>query len=287
MTPLLDDKTQPEKTPVSIRKVEANRRNALKSTGPKTPKGKLFSRGNALKHGLFARDLMDFAAHKEEPAEYENLMSGLREQYQPIGMAEELEVERIAQGWWRLKRASRHENAMNRVALRTLGSQELQETAEFCKTQDEQEKAAILLLDSFEEIELTDEIVQELKQKIFAAVPRLGAIWPFLEELAQAMLNGPRFSKIWPVLNAKERAFALPVATAALGLYAIEQYAKARRDSLMEIAVARHIIPKGESLDRLLRYETTIDRSLTRARDRLERLQRRRSAGRIRPAAQP
>jgi hypothetical protein len=36
-------------------------------------------------------------------------------------------------------------------------------------------------------------------------------------------------------------------------------------------------IPNSEALDRLLRYETTIERSLTRSLDRLERLQRRRS----------
>ena len=41
-------------------------------------------------------------------------------------------------------------------------------------------------------------------------------------------------------------------------------------------------IPNREALDRLLRYETTIDRSLTRALDRLERLQRRRGSERIR-----
>jgi hypothetical protein len=39
VAPQLDDKNQSEKRPVSMRKVEANRRNALKSTGPKTPRG--------------------------------------------------------------------------------------------------------------------------------------------------------------------------------------------------------------------------------------------------------
>ncbi|HEV3167699.1 MAG TPA: hypothetical protein VGZ22_27085 [Isosphaeraceae bacterium] len=37
---------------ISPARLEANRRNALKSTGPKTPEGKAIARRNALKHGL-------------------------------------------------------------------------------------------------------------------------------------------------------------------------------------------------------------------------------------------
>jgi hypothetical protein len=39
----------------SIRQIEANRRNASRSTGPRTPGGKVRSRSNAQKHGLAAR----------------------------------------------------------------------------------------------------------------------------------------------------------------------------------------------------------------------------------------
>jgi hypothetical protein len=41
----------------SPRKIEANRRNAKRSTGPKTVQGKQRSRANALKHGLAAATL--------------------------------------------------------------------------------------------------------------------------------------------------------------------------------------------------------------------------------------
>src|SRR5882762_11429156 len=43
---------------VSQARIDANRRNALKSTGPKTPEGKDRSRANALKHGLCAAVLV-------------------------------------------------------------------------------------------------------------------------------------------------------------------------------------------------------------------------------------
>ena len=42
----------------SAKKAQANRQNALKSTGPKTPEGKANVRQNALKHGLLAQEVL-------------------------------------------------------------------------------------------------------------------------------------------------------------------------------------------------------------------------------------
>ena len=42
----------------SEKKTEANRRNALKSTGPRTPEGKTAVRLNALRHGLRSEEIL-------------------------------------------------------------------------------------------------------------------------------------------------------------------------------------------------------------------------------------
>jgi hypothetical protein len=54
----------------SLRKIEANRRNALKSTGPITPGGKERSRCNAVRHGLTAETVI---AVLESSADYQAL----------------------------------------------------------------------------------------------------------------------------------------------------------------------------------------------------------------------
>jgi hypothetical protein len=262
---------------VSARKVAANRQNALKSTGSKTLTGKLFSRRNALKHGLFARHFMDFAVQGEDREAYEQLLNELRDDHQPIGRAEESEVERIAVCWWKLQRVWRHENALNRIVLHNVGTRELEEQAKYSQTKEEQEKAVILLLESaMKEIEVGGGISQEIKQRMFATMPGLESIWPAIEASGQNTLDIPGVSKMLRKSSAEDRATALAVGTAIMGVKFLEQLAEIRRTSILEVTTAKHVIPNRDDLDRILRYETATDRSLSRALDRLERLQRRR-----------
>ena len=97
---------------VSERKLAANRRNAKQSTGPKTPEGKAAVRYNALKHGLCAQVAVISSGEGAEDAdEFRRLLEGLVEDFQPVGVSEHLLVERIAICHWRLGRAVRYETA--------------------------------------------------------------------------------------------------------------------------------------------------------------------------------
>jgi hypothetical protein len=88
------------------RQLEANRRNAKRSTGPKTEKGKAMSRRNALKHGLTAeRMLLD----DENAEHFEALCEQLRLELKPVGVREEMCVDRLAQTQWRLMRVPGYE----------------------------------------------------------------------------------------------------------------------------------------------------------------------------------
>ena len=55
----------------SYRQIEANRRNALRSTGPKTDAGKQVSRRNALRHGLTAETVLSALEDTEDYKAFE------------------------------------------------------------------------------------------------------------------------------------------------------------------------------------------------------------------------
>jgi hypothetical protein len=93
----------------SLRKLEANRRNAQKSTGPRSVEGKRNSRWNAAKHGILAVDLLALGPGAEDAKEFEVLADALWSDLAPVGKLEEILVDRIAVCIWRQKRAIRCE----------------------------------------------------------------------------------------------------------------------------------------------------------------------------------
>jgi hypothetical protein len=99
------------KRPVSERKILANRRNALRSTGPKTERGKRTISRNAIQHGFLAREVVITAGDGEESLEeFHALVESLGNTYLPAGVVEEALVQTIATAPWRKARVIRAEN---------------------------------------------------------------------------------------------------------------------------------------------------------------------------------
>ncbi len=88
----------------STARVLANRRNAAKSTGPRTPDGKAVVAQNAVKHGLLARQAV---LKDEDPQEFDLHRIRMLQNLAPAGPEQEMLAERIVAVWWRLKRAER------------------------------------------------------------------------------------------------------------------------------------------------------------------------------------
>src|SRR6185436_10187664 len=89
----------------SERKIEANRRNAGRSSGPKTPKGKSSSCRNALKHGAYAQEILPGERRTDR-------MTLIRRLVDDLDVRTEIELEivqALASCLWRVRRLARAE----------------------------------------------------------------------------------------------------------------------------------------------------------------------------------
>jgi hypothetical protein len=98
--------TEKGRVMTSDKQAEANRQNARKSTGPRTPEGKALASRNALKHGLLSQELL---LPDEDEAALKELGERVRADLQPVGELEDLLVEQIIAAVWRLRRLRRVE----------------------------------------------------------------------------------------------------------------------------------------------------------------------------------
>src|ERR1700736_1565274 len=85
----------------TIKQFEANRRNALRSTGPKTPEGKAAVSMNSLRHGLRARTVVMPGENREE---FNQLCDNLEVEWSPQSRTEQFYVEQMAVSQWKLIR---------------------------------------------------------------------------------------------------------------------------------------------------------------------------------------
>lgn len=106
----------PERRTISDRKLAANRRNAQRSTGPRTARGKAHSAMNSSKHGILAHGPL---AHglvipklegKRAALQFGAMMIALAADRKPVGALEALMVQEIGVCAWRLRRLLKYEN---------------------------------------------------------------------------------------------------------------------------------------------------------------------------------
>jgi hypothetical protein len=96
----------------SLRQIEANRRNAANSTGPKTEAGKLRSRRNAIRHGLSAETVVEIL---EDIEDYRGFEAAIIADYDARTAVERELVLRLASLLWRLRRATAIETDLLRI----------------------------------------------------------------------------------------------------------------------------------------------------------------------------
>ena len=89
------------------RRAAANRRNARRSTGPKSTAGKAAVARNSTAHGIYA--LSPVVKDAESPEEWQEYRNAMLQSLAPEGMLEETLAERLILNAWRLRRVTRYE----------------------------------------------------------------------------------------------------------------------------------------------------------------------------------
>src|ERR1700687_5662889 len=93
----------------SYRQIEANRRNAVKSTGPRTEAGKQASRCTAARHDLTAETVIGTL---EDAEDYRAFEAAITADYDVQSAVERELVLRLASLLWRLRRATTMETGL-------------------------------------------------------------------------------------------------------------------------------------------------------------------------------
>lgn len=294
------------------KKIEANRRNASLSTGPKSPAGKERVRRNAMKHGLLAREAVICAGDgKESRAEFDALLRSLAAEFRPEGAVEEMLVERIAVCYWRLRRVLRCEVGEIRAALDTHLLDEaiaqVDDVNDILQAPDFAGSGCEgRLLLSTAGIRRLTQIVEGLTCEIrgsgnFGADTRKDIFRVFgyregsfghelilynclisaegQEEEREETADGER-----PPDAETCRGIVLELLGDKLKSYAIALGVMQEREELKRQSRQGSMsLPTGNASDRILRYETTIERQLYRAIHELQRLQAGRAGERVLP----
>jgi hypothetical protein len=102
---------------ISFRQIEANRRNALRSTGPKTEDGKRRSRQNAVRHGLTSETVI---VALEDIEDYQAFEAAVIADYDARTAVERELVLRLASLLWRIRRATALETDLLQIQAQIL-----------------------------------------------------------------------------------------------------------------------------------------------------------------------
>ena len=289
-------------TSISEERLAANRANAQKSTGPKTPEGRAASKMNAVKHGILSKEVLVQSIHRKEN---EDELTALHERFMnelaPAGPAEEMLVDQIVSTHWRLRRLlavesgaiatsidegvqarMQQENPRLPATKATIwGEDPLRHLAQsamgFASQQHYLEKVRVAVEEAGE---LNEAILKRLDN------PLIHHFLELPEHLQDLCLKLPENLPPAEVASYREEAKA-KVLDYLDGRSRSAAFLQKRHEEQERITAlsqqSADALPKPETLDRIIRYESMLNRQLFRAMKQLRTLQKERREGRQNP----
>jgi len=238
---------------------------------------------NALKHALLAKEVVITRGdNKEDEWAFVQLLEDLHADRQPIGVVEELEVQKIALCYWRKKRAIRYEH----------GAIRLQRTGDLREREQRHREKALHAYGSFasdgaassQGIQSLIDRWAQVKQEILdgrlsrESLDLVGEMFPdCVEEPGETGVEDEDV-KAPPEYHLHEHELRKGMDAELRRLSRLRQKAERTERLALEARIRTAALPRLEVVDNLVRYEASNDRELDRALNRLERLQERRRA---------
>jgi hypothetical protein len=282
-------------------KRKANRRNALRSTGPRTPEGKAVSRMNAVRHGLLAR--LPVIPGLESQKDWEAHLAQVFDDLCPVGYIEETFTERIALLLWKLGRAARYEREVSAIRIELANKNAADELSDvkyrpgFSVTSAEDRRHARSFLRRFPKMRDaapvdSDDVVCLVKEAETAADVHLDATE--MDKVHSRRENWTA-AELRAILDRIAKDGGM---TRDDLLEEISNWVEGRIDERLDAEAEaegkasrrcrKSLLPPDEHLDKTVRYEGHMERSLYKALHELLRLQAAREGGdHVPPPAAP
>jgi hypothetical protein len=255
---------------VTAKKIEANRQNGKRSTGPRTDRGKRNAKFNAVTLGLFAKHVViSICDGHDAEKEFQCLLNSMHQDFQPVGMYEEWLVLKIAECMWRLRRATRCESGSVR------------ELAIGGDHRDENQ----LILGLASEIGILAAAEEQLRNSGTLSQESYAEVLPFVEEEREKQIQSASDAK--PVQTQfDDRLFLSCITDRKKSLDSMYRAFTCVEGDRCDARFDHHALPPVEDVDKILRYEERMHRQLDWAIQRLLESQERRKTPQS-PTASP
>lgn len=265
-----------------------------KSGGPRTLEGKQKSKLNALKYGIFASSVL---IKGESSAAYKSLLDGLADTLAPVGKLEEILVEKLATTLWRHRRLIQAEGAeiQKRVDL-VEWEQEIRKCQSVNIHLSITRPGLISDTNNLYVINRCLDLLSELRRNIFQNGFTKSDLGPLREiygndghssinlgdNFYEEYLRWSETAKVSEAQRLKNDC-ASPERCKDVVLDAIDSQIRLLKERLA-VESMRRAVPESPALDRLLRYESNLERIFDRTMNQLERLQRMRLGHPVSPS---
>ena len=293
-------------------KIAANRQNALRSTGPRTPEGKAVVSQNAVRHGIFAAGSV--IPGLESRAHWQDHLQATIKSLAPIGQVETALAERVALLLWRMRRIATYEqdtthNARvrsfdetllkHRPLLRTPGADIIDDVLARLTQARARLRALERFADGAPDTALGGHHVGHILTALTAQLDGFDAERFCAPEIAPntiAWVDVPdwtveRFARLVDAIaRATDRDpddLVAAATDAARDAVNKERRAQRRFDRQVRELRADRVLPEPAPLDRILRYETHLTRQLNQTLTQLKSLQHARRSSTPTPVSTP